>query len=340
MRKLLHFFTLIIFSISGISSQIWAQTNEYPEAVYVAGTNNAWNAAEAETLSMTQSGIYEGLVTFNAEENGRGRFELSTMKADWDAGFNEHRIGSDAGGNAYWFEETQKVPTVMGKNTGFSIDKPGTYHVVVDLKNNHVTLYPENVFVIGNLADRNWETTGNVPNWDTTTDRYRMSYEGNGTYYIENVIVKRSVKKEDKYFGYLSFTTKTGANFDEINNFPRYGAKELNTPLTSLVPIDVVKAGGDANAWEVEGGQVKLSLDLNQMKVSASILSGIEESKANADAIVIGTEGFIEVVGDAENVEVYTIAGALVSTGQKSVECASGIYVVNVDGNVTKVVVR
>lgn len=311
---------------------------EYPTAVYVAGTNNGWDAANAEKLTMTQPGVYEGLVTFNAEDNGRGRFELSTKKGDWDADFNAHKIGSDAEG-AFWFEETDKVPTVMGKNSGFSVKLPGTYNMVVNLANNYVALYPENVYVIGNLANRDWETITD-PNWDTTSDRYMMTYDGNGEYSIENVIVRRQEIINDKAVGYLSFITAIGANWDAVNARPRYGAATANAPLTSVGALDVFRAGGDANAWMVERGQAKFTLNLRDMKVSASILSGVDEAEAVAAAKVIAGQGFIEVVGEAENVEVYTVAGALVSAGQKSIECAAGIYLVKVDGNVTKVIVR
>lgn len=325
--------------LPGACIKIYEFSKNYPEAVYVAGTNNGWNAVEAETLTMTQPGIYEGLVTFAAEENGRGRFELSTMKADWDAGFNAHKIGSNSDG-AYWFEETQKIPTVMGKNTGFSINNPGTYNVVVDLSNNYVALYPENVYIVGSLYEKEWNTA-TAP---------ALTYEGNGKYSLLETILMPNVENgQNMNAGLAEFTFITNCSaegdknvWEKPNQRPRYGAENTNIELESGKAAKVAKKGGDALNWKIETGKYRLDLDLNNMTVVATYLNptGVEESEAVAAATVIGGEGFIEVAGDAENVEVYTIAGALVSAGQKSVECAAGIYIVNVDGNATKVVVR
>ena len=68
--------------------------------------------------------------------------------------------------------------------------------------------------------------------------------------------------------------------------------------------------------------------------------SGVEEMADAPKAKVVAGQGVIRIEGDAENVEIYTVSGALVSVGLTEIECAAGVYLVRVDGNVSKVLVK
>ena len=69
--------------------------------------------------------------------------------------------------------------------------------------------------------------------------------------------------------------------------------------------------------------------------VSVDAVAAEEGTKA------IGGNGEIVIVGEASNVEVYNIAGALVEEGNlTNIPCATGIYVVKVDGKAQKVIVK
>ncbi|MCH4156830.1 MAG: hypothetical protein LKF31_11065 [Muribaculaceae bacterium] len=68
--------------------------------------------------------------------------------------------------------------------------------------------------------------------------------------------------------------------------------------------------------------------------------SGVKAVKSTPDYKVIGRNGEITVTGANGNIEVYTIGGALISTGAASVNCAPGLYIVKVNGQATKVVVK
>lgn len=57
-------------------------------------------------------------------------------------------------------------------------------------------------------------------------------------------------------------------------------------------------------------------------------------------AVVIAREGYIEIIGEAKSIEVFDIQGILISQDETNVECESGVYLVRVDGKVTKVVVK
>lgn len=72
-------------------------------------------------------------------------------------------------------------------------------------------------------------------------------------------------------------------------------------------------------------------------KKKGSSVDGID---AAPKAKVIAGQGMITVEGDASDIAVYTMSGALVSAGERSVDCAAGLYIVKVDGTATKVLVK
>ncbi len=69
---------------------------------------------------------------------------------------------------------------------------------------------------------------------------------------------------------------------------------------------------------------------------AAGVEGVVEEKVSN----VFTMDGKIFVEGEAQNIAVYNIAGALVSANETEVNVPAGVYVVNVDGNATKVLVR
>ena len=64
------------------------------------------------------------------------------------------------------------------------------------------------------------------------------------------------------------------------------------------------------------------------------------ESALNNKVTVAGGNGSISVLGQAKDIKVYNINGTLVSSNAAQVECATGLYIVVVDGKASKVVVR
>lgn len=75
--------------------------------------------------------------------------------------------------------------------------------------------------------------------------------------------------------------------------------------------------------------------------VSVDETSGVEGVVAEAGVKVLGLDGEIAIVGEAADVEVYNMGGALIAKGNlERVSCPQGIYVVKVDGNVQKVIVK
>lgn len=58
------------------------------------------------------------------------------------------------------------------------------------------------------------------------------------------------------------------------------------------------------------------------------------------DVIVTAGKGYIEIIGNANAIEVYDAQGKLISQDETYVTCQAGIYIVKVDGKVTKVIVK
>lgn len=58
------------------------------------------------------------------------------------------------------------------------------------------------------------------------------------------------------------------------------------------------------------------------------------------ETAVIAEKGLIRITGNAGSIEVYTTSGILISRNETEVPCTAGIYIVRVDGKVTKVIVE
>ena len=70
--------------------------------------------------------------------------------------------------------------------------------------------------------------------------------------------------------------------------------------------------------------------------LASSSVEGVETTTAK----VVANHGEINVIGNANSVEVYNVGGILISKDEMNVKCNAGIYLVKVDGKVSKVIVR
>lgn len=68
---------------------------------------------------------------------------------------------------------------------------------------------------------------------------------------------------------------------------------------------------------------------------------GIETTNdPKTDVIVAGGIGELRIEGIAESIKIYTINGILVSENTRKLQCAPGVYIVKIDGETRKVIVR
>jgi 1,4-alpha-glucan branching enzyme len=85
------------------------------------------------------------------------------------------------------------------------------------------------------------------------------------------------------------------------------------------------------------GTTVSVSLPAHSFAIFATTdVAGVDNISVNSRAQVSVSNGEIVINGDYNNVEVYNLAGAK----QHSLRVAPGLYIVNVDGNATKVIVK
>ena len=70
--------------------------------------------------------------------------------------------------------------------------------------------------------------------------------------------------------------------------------------------------------------------------LASSSVEGVETTTAK----VVANHGEINVIGNDNSVEVYNVGGILISKDEMNVKCNAGIYLVKVDGKVSKVIVR
>ncbi len=67
--------------------------------------------------------------------------------------------------------------------------------------------------------------------------------------------------------------------------------------------------------------------------------TGIEEAETE-DAIVTSGNGYIEILGETQSIEVFDMQGNMISQNEAYISCQTGVYLVRVDGIVTKVIVK
>lgn len=91
--------------------------------------------------------------------------------------------------------------------------------------------------------------------------------------------------------------------------------------------------------YDVEGFVSVYNSTVQLYPTKMTVNSGVADVEA-AKAVVVAGDGTINVLGEANSIEVYTVGGALVSKNAASVEVAAGLYIVKVDGKATKVVVK
>lgn len=83
------------------------------------------------------------------------------------------------------------------------------------------------------------------------------------------------------------------------------------------------------------------TFEIDNLSVKGEETSGVAGVAAEGAVKVLGLDGEIAIMGEAADVEVYNMGGALIAKGNlERISCPQGIYVVKVDGNVQKVIVK
>ena len=163
---------------------------------------------------------------------------------------------------------------------------------------------------------------------------------------FENYATLKPVEgKEGVYEGTATFTADENwfgisgaiaADWPTFNS-NRFGPANDGDEVTLDVPALLISSTA---AWKIKGSDKPYSftVDIPAQTLLVSLSSGVEGAEVPVATVVAGN-GRISVMGEVENVAIYTLGGVLVST-QKEAQVASGAYIVVADGVATKVLVK
>ena len=237
------------------------------DPLYIIGHDNGWDPANPTEIPYNvEKGAYyiEGIEFINSS------CKISRVKGDWDA--------FDANGICSSNDATIKIGTPCSLYLQYcndiKIEKAGTYNLTIDMVNatmllEEVVVYPEALFLCGNLVDANWDPAFDGAILDPTDE---------GVYSIKNVELVAVNGNANAYF---SFNTTTGS-WDDVNKAARYGAESPDQAVTIGENMTVVSGGSSAFAWMVEPGTYDFVVSLKDMTlVVTKATTGIESIEAD-----------------------------------------------------------
>ncbi len=319
---------------------------ELPTSMYVIGTVDDCTWTPNQGVEMTagdEEGVFTATCTVNGGAgdgvNSLGYFafasQLGADENDWD-GLNANRYGA----NAYNKVLAPEVATLLVKNPNNSFAVAGgEYTMTVDLNANTVTVvptgeieynFPDVIYMVGCVE-------GGTPNWDSTTTGLAIaeSEDTPGVYNASITVV------ENGYFGFVAALTETEGDWDSFNVFRYVPAGDAE--LAVGTSADFVMNGGDS--FYIAPGTYNCTITLTSIGAGSILFTepvSVDEIGSDvAAARPLAGKGEISIVGDAADVDVYTVGGALIASGDiETVNCTAGVYVVVIDGIAHKVIVR
>lgn len=337
-------------SATGFQGKLWTNDKEnqyqpiswnveelpdFPENLYLIGMVNGLNWDPTQGELMTNEG--DGVFTTQIIDAAVGAtFGFSSVLAEnndgggWDY-VNANRYGAVA----------DNTPAVIGeandlyKNTfAFNLPKAGSYNVTVNLVDMTMMLEyvepenPETLYLFGTISETDqWVPTTNV----------ELTNDGNDVYTAEDVVIYKS-SDEGETYGYIAFTATPSEDWNVVNA-TRYGPVVPDTELVKETATEIGRNGD--TSYKIIPGTYDFTVDLNANTVTVVEKGSGVEQVINAVA-VIGGNGNIRIVGEAQSVSVYNVNGQAVvlNSAERSFDVAAGIYVVVVDGKTTKVMVK
>lgn len=301
-----------------------------PEEMYLIGTtakDYQWIPNDrTNPMTKISAGVFElnDVTIYSSGTYGYIAF-TATPGETW-AICNSHRYGPAASDTKLAVGDNAICRIADGS---YAVD-PGTYSFKLDLNTGVLTVteqkepvvYPEILYAIGTINGWN-PADGSYP--IQLVDGSTAKYEGNVPFASgEN---------------WLAFGSVLSSNWD-VFNANKFGPVADGVELALNTPDMIIKTADNAFKFNAtEAFTAKISIDLEAGTILVTKATGTESVEVAAAKIVAGA-GEISVVGEAQSIEVYTIGGSLVSTGETTVACPAGIYVVVLDGKATKVVVR
>ena len=307
---------------------------EYPENLYIIGsvTDPSWDPETGIKMENEGDGVYTAqIITISGSDNIG---IVSVLDSDWDNVVNKNR----------WGFATNNAPVTIGeampivKGTGsILIGAIGTFDVTVSLKDMTILVeeieepMPETLYVVGNIM----EDAAFAPD-----NGKELIKDADANIYRGEKIRIYSAGAEG--YGYFALASELGADENDWNTHDthRYGAAEKDTEITSGGAAEIGKNG--VNSYKVLADTYNFEVNLdNGTIILTKIASGVE--KIDGTVAAVAGRGEIRIVGEPQGgISIYNLTGQTIVAGsnEKSFNMAAGVYLVNIDGQTMKVVVR
>ena len=307
---------------------------EYPENLYIIGsvTDPSWDPETGIKMENEGDGVYTAqIITISGSDNIG---IVSVLDSDWDNVVNKNR----------WGFATNNAPVTIGeampivKGTGsILIGAIGTFDVTVSLKDMTILVeeieepMPETLYVVGNIM----EDAAFAPD-----NGKELIKDADANIYRGEKIRIYSAGAEG--YGYFALASELGADENDwyTLNTHRYGPAEKDTEITSGVAAEIGKNG--VNSYKVLADTYNFEVNLdNGTIILTKVASGVE--KVDDTVAVVAGRGEIRIVGEPQGeIYIYNLTGQTIVAGsnEKSFNVAAGVYLVNIDGQTMKVVVR
>ena len=287
----------------------WPTDTVIPEPaadVYILGEVNGNSWAPNNGVKMTlNEGVYTANITTAGENDGLSYFSFTKQLAegdaqeDWDA-IEPYRFGAVSDGDFIMTEELLGQECDLATDGSYNaIAVPaGEWALTVDLENNKFTIngewpetpgpepYDGDVYILGEVNDNG----GWFPNVGV-----KMTRDAENNVYTATI----TTAGENDGYSYFSFSKKLAENdwenggWDEINNgTDRFGAVTDGNPF--LVTEEQLgnelslAYAADPTAFQIEAGQWKLTLSVDNKTLVIEKAAGLRGDVNNDNAVTIG----------------------------------------------------
>ena len=339
--------------------------NHSPEKMYMIGyiqsIGQDWHATQGIEMAKDAAGRYSANVnlTFN----------------DWFAVTSRIAENDDEGGWAYVNGDRYAYTSgVFGKvATDYEMTKgdvktqvfwAGNFKVTVDYyaktisfvpaavnadgTPDYSTVFPEKLRIVGEIADGYWAGKSVVENHLATRGEDGYTYTFNELQFVKNGNFRFTTAWDATIWDGNDSDNKDNTNYT-VNDRALKAATDaeprinFNT-VANILPFTSNDLVADVQKYsenlDLVYANLQLIVNLKDMTVTGTISSGVSQIKVG-NATVTATNGTIRVDG-GNTTSIYNIAGQAIALGSQAKEfsVARGMYIVNVDGKATKVVVR
>ena len=324
--------------------------DETPAKMFVIGetSGKVWDPTQGVELTKTAPGVYTGSVTF--DKVGCYIAFSEDLAANNDQGGWDYVNGirySTNDGAAY--RTMASALPVSKQNASFRVDRKGTFTVTLDLNAGTVKFEgeaytPAALRIVGAVSTIKtldpWELEAH--DWDTESNLLVATKAADAaTYDFTGIVFNNEANQEFCFADGTATAWDTSDGTPSVNAF-RYGHETIDGEKVLLGSKGDTKElqGTQICFRALHGAQYAFHVDLDALTVTAEGYSGIQNNLIKAANVAVG-QGAIYVL-EGNNTSIYNTMGQTVvaNSTAKTFNVPAGLYIVNVDGKTTKVLVR